>query len=134
MNYRTLSLGLASAVTTFLLVGALSISVLGGLYGDSPGVGILGVLAGLVAGLVAGGVVAAFADRPTGLTAAALVAYATFGVAFLAIAALQYINAPGADAVFTFPVHLGTSVVVAVVVAAAAFRRRGRPEVAKPSV
>lgn len=134
MNYRTLSLGLASAVTTFLLVGALSISVLGGLYGDSPGVGILGVLAGLVAGLVAGGVVATFAGRVTGLGAAALVAYAAFGVTFLAIAALQYVNVPGADAVFTFPVHLGTSAVVAMVVAAAAFLRGGRAEGAKPSV
>ena len=134
MNLRNLSLGVAAAVTTFLLAGALSISVLGGLYGDSPGVGILGVLAGLVTGLAAGVVVVLFAARLAGITAAALVAYGTFGVAFLAIAGLQYVNVPGADAVFTFPVHLATSALVAVFVAAAVFVRSEERGGAKPSV
>jgi len=134
MNLGNFSLGAASAVTTFLLAGALSISVLGGLYGDSPGVGILGVLAGLVAGVGAGVAVVLSANRLAGVPAAALVAYATFGVAFLAIAGLSYVNVPGADAVFTFPVHLGTSAVVAVVVAVGAFVRRKRQGGAKPSV
>ncbi|WP_254537584.1 permease [Halomarina litorea] len=122
MNLRTVTLGLASAVTTFLLVGAILLEVLGGLYGESPGVGILGVSVGFAAGLGAGVVVAATADRLSGVTAAALIAYGAFGVAFLAVAGLRYVNVPGADEVFTLPVHLAVSLVVALVAAALAER------------
>lgn len=128
MNARTVLFGLASAVTTFLVVGAVGIELLSGLYGESPGVGILGVALGVAVGLPAGVVVAyAFSgDRLSGVLAVALVAYGAFGVAFLTIAGLQYVNAPGADEVFTFPVHLGASVLLAVVAAVIARgRRRG---------
>jgi hypothetical protein len=134
MNLRTFSLGAASAVTTFLVVGAVTIAVLSGPFGESPGVGILGVLAGFVVGLGAGVVVAAFAGRLSGAATAALVTYATFGVAFLAIAALQYVNVPGADAVFTFPVHLAVSVLLALAAGAAVFGRFGRTPGRKPSL
>lgn len=134
MNARTVALALASAVTTFLLVGAATIALSATQFGDSPGVGILGVFAGVLGGLLALVLVAAFGGRLSGAPVAALVGYGTFGVAFLGIAGLSYVNVPGADAVFTFPVHLGTSAVLAVVAAAAAFARRGRPLRTDPSV
>jgi len=110
---RRIALGIGTAVTTFLLAAVVVIESLGG--GEAPGIGILGVLGGLVAGLLAGALVVASADRLSGVATAALATYATLGPAFVAIAGLSYANVPGADAVFTFPVHVGTSVVLAVV-------------------
>lgn len=103
---------------------ALTLVVLSGQYGESPGVGILGVFAGFLAAVVAAVAVWAFADRLSGVAAATLVAYGTFGVAFLGIAGLRYVNVPGADDLFTFPVHLGASLLVAVVVTILAGRER----------
>lgn len=60
----------------------------------------------------------------SGLAASAFVAYATFGIVFVAIAGMRYVNVPGADDVFSFPVHLGASVVAAVAVALLAGRSR----------
>ncbi len=125
MNGRTLSLGLASAVTTFLVAGAVTITLLGDLYGESPGVGIIGVAVGVIAAIAAGAAVSLAADRLSGRFETALVAYGTFGVAFLAVAGVRYVNVPGADAVFTFPVHVAVSLVVALL--AAALAGRGRP-------
>jgi len=123
MNARTVAIALGTAVTTFLLVGAVTIELLGA--GEAPGIGILGVFAGFVAGVVAGVLVAVAGDRITGLPAAALVGYATFGTTFLAIAGMSYVNVPGVDDVFTFPVRLGVSAVVAVVAAlATGYRKR----------
>lgn len=122
MNARTIVLGGGTAVTTVLFVGAATIELLGG--GEAPGIGILGVFVGLLAGLLAGGVVVVAGDRLGGLAASALVAYATFGVAVVAIAGLRYVNVPYADAVFSVPVHLGVSVLAAVVVALVAHRER----------
>jgi hypothetical protein len=115
MNARTIALGLGAAVATFLLAGAATIELLGA--GEAPGIGIIGVVVGVAAGLLAGGLVSVYAGRLSGIAASALVAYATFGVAFIAIAGLRYVNVPYADDTFTFPVHLGVSVVAAVVVA-----------------
>jgi hypothetical protein len=132
MNARNSLLGLASAVTTFLLVGAATIATLSGQYGDSPGIGIIAVFVGVVAGLLVGGGVAFAAGRLTGLARAAVVAYGTFGVTYLAVAGLSYVNVPGADDVFTFPVHLAVSLAFAA--AAAAFVGRGSPPGTRPSV
>lgn len=117
MNAGTLLLGLGIAVTTFLLAGAASIELAPAAWGDSPGVGIFAVFVGFVVGLLAGGVVAVRADRVSRVTLSALVGYAALGVAFLAIAAMSYVNVPGVDEVFTFPVQLGVSLLVAIVVA-----------------
>lgn len=122
MNIRTLALGAGTAVTTFMLAGAATIELLGA--GEAPGIGILGVLVGFIAGLLAGGVVAVAADRLSRSPAALLVGYATFGVAVLAIAGMSYVNVPGADDVFTFPVHIGVSVVVAIIAALEAWQGR----------
>ncbi|WP_324758503.1 permease [Haloarcula montana] len=115
MNPRTISLGLGTALSTFLLAGATTIELLGA--GEAPGIGILGVFVGIIAGLLAGGVVSVSADRLSGIAASALVAYATFGVAFVTIAGIRYVNVPFADDVFTFAVQIGVSVVLAVAVA-----------------
>jgi len=122
MNARTVALGAGTAMTTFLVAGAATIELLGA--GEAPAIGILGVIVGLLAGLLAGGFSGAYGDRLSGLAASALVAYATFGIAFVAIAGMRYVNVPGADDVFSFPVHLGTSVVAAVAVALLAGRSR----------
>lgn len=103
------------SVTTFLLAGAATIELLGA--GEAPAIGIIGVFVGIITGLQAGGIVSVYADRLSGIAASALVAYAMFGVAVVAIAGTRYVKVPYADDVFTFPVHIGVSVVVAVVVA-----------------
>ncbi|MFC7077535.1 permease [Haloarcula halophila] len=115
MNPRTITLGLGTALSTFLLAGATTIELLGA--GEAPGIGILGVLVGFIAGLLAGGVVSVSADRISGIAALGLVAYATFGVAFVTIAGIRYVNVPFADDVFTFAVQISVSVALAVLVA-----------------
>lgn len=124
INTRPPVLGVACGITTLLLVGALTISVLGSQYGESPGVGILGLFSGVVAGLIAAVVVGVTADRFEGWAASALVAYGTFGAAFLGIAGVQYVNVPGADDLFAFRIHLLTSLLLAVVVAGVDHRGR----------
>ncbi len=103
MNSRDVLPKLASAVTTFLLVGAATIEILSTWYGESLGIGILAGGVGVITPLFVGAVVTFTAGRLSGLRAAALVAVGAFGVAFLAIAGLSYVNVPGADEVFTFP-------------------------------
>lgn len=125
MNARRIALGAGTAVTTFLLVGAATIELLG--TGEAPATGIIGVLVGLVAGLLAGGLVGAYAERLPGIAVSPLVGYATFGVAFLVIAGMSYVNVPGADSVFSFPVHVGASAAAAVFAALLA-ARGGRGE------
>ena len=124
MDLRTPLLGVACGVTTFLLVGAGTIEALATQYGG-PGVGILGVFAGALGGLGVAVLVGVTADRLRGWAATAVVGYGAFGAGFLGVAALRYVNVPGADDLFAFPVHLATSLVVAV--AAAALDHRSRP-------
>lgn len=123
MNSRSLLLALGASVTTFLLAGAAAIESLGTAFGG-PGVGILGVAAGLFLGLLVAVAVALTAHRLPGRWRTLLAGYGSFGVAFLAVAALRYVNAPGADEAFTFPVHVATSVLVALVVVVVTGRRR----------
>jgi hypothetical protein len=127
MNPRYVLLGLASAVTTFLLAGAATIGILTTWYGESPGIGILAVGVGVIAALFVGAVVTFTGERLSGLQATALVAYGAFVVAFLGIAGLSYVNVPGADEMFTFPVHLAVSLVIAVVAAVLVSRGRIPP-------
>lgn len=121
MKVRTIVLAVGAAITTFLLVGATTIELLGA--GEAPGIGIIGVFVGFLTGLLAGAAVGAFATRLSGLAATALVGYAAFGITFMLIAGLRYVNVPGADDVFTFPVHVGISIVVAALLALSVGRR-----------
>jgi hypothetical protein len=127
MNARTIAMGIGAAITTFLLAGATKIELLGA--GEAPGIGIIGVLVGVIAGLLAGGLVSLFVDRLSGIARSVPVAYATFGAAYVVIAGMSYVNVPGADDVFTFPVHVGVSLIAAVVVALVASQGglSGRP-------
>ena len=89
MAPRYLSLGLTTGVTTFLLAGAVTVERLGAWYGDSPGVGILGISVGVVIGLLAGVVVTSSAlssdcSGTRGVWA--------FGITFLVIAGPSYAN------------------------------------------
>ncbi|MDG5776624.1 permease [Haloarculaceae archaeon H-GB2-1] len=115
MSVRTVALGVGTAVTTFLCVGAATILLLGA--GEAPGIGIVAVAVGTVVGLFAGVVVARYSGTLTGVREAVLVAYATLGIVYLGIAAMSYVNVPGVDSVFTFPVRLGVSVGAAVLAA-----------------
>lgn len=63
-------------------------------------------------------------SRRFGVWLTALIVYASFGVVFVGIAGLSYVNVPGADSVFTFPVHVGTSLLLALAAAALATHRR----------
>ncbi|MFW5896382.1 MAG: permease [archaeon] len=129
MNLRSIALGVGAAVTTFLVAGAATIELLGA--GEAPGIGIIGVFVGILAGVLPGGIVAVYAATLRGFARGVLVAYATFGVALLAIAGTSYVNVPGADAVFTVPVHLGVSILAAVVVAVLDSRRMATATPAK---
>ncbi|MFC7096481.1 permease [Halobaculum marinum] len=128
---RALPLALASAVTTLLVAGAVAIETASAAGLGGPGVGIIGVLVGLVAALVAAVVVglAVTSGRLSRNATVALVAYGTLGVVFLAVAALKYVNVPGADETFTMPVQVVVSVACAVA-AAALVARSGRPDAA----
>ncbi len=127
MDIRTIALGVGAAVTTFLFAGAATIQLLGA--GEAPGIGITAVFVGLVVGLLAGGIGSVYADNLQGFARTTLIAYATFGVAVVAIAGMSYVNVPGADDVFTFPVHIGVSILVAVVVALLDSRRAFRERI-----
>jgi hypothetical protein len=118
MNLRTLALAIGSALTTFLLVGAATIELLGA--GEAPGIGIIGVFVGFVAGTIAGGIVGGYGNRVAGVTERVLIAYATFGIVFIGLAGMRYVNVPGADDVFTFPVQIGISILGAAVLAVVA--------------
>lgn len=127
MDARTLTLGIGAAVTTFLLTAAAAIELAPSAWGDSPGVGIVAVFLGLVVGLLVGAVVAVGAVGAASLSRtgrAALVADATRGVTFFAIAAMSYVNAPGVDDLFTFQIRLGASLLVALVAGVLAVRGR----------
>jgi hypothetical protein len=118
MDLRALALAIGSACTTFLLVGAATIELLGA--GEAPGIGIIGVFVGFVAAMIAGGVVGGYGNRVVGVTERALIAYATFGIVFLGLAGMRYVNVPGADDVITFPVQIGISILGAVLLAVVA--------------
>lgn len=115
VNARALYLGVGTAITSFLLAAGMTIELLGA--GEPLGIGILGTVGAVLAGLLAGGIVAASADRVSGIGVSIFVAYATFGIVFVAIAGMRSVTATSADDVFSFPIHVGTSVMVAIAVA-----------------
>jgi hypothetical protein len=116
VNLRILALSVGAAITSFVVVGATTIELLGA--GEAPGIGIIGVFVGLVAGVIAGGLVSGYGNRIVGVTERALIGYATFGVVFVALFGMRYVNVPGADDVITFPVQIGVSLLGAAVLGA----------------
>lgn len=123
MDSRPLAVAIGAGVTTFLAVGAATIE----LVGVDIVAGIVGVLVGALAAVVAA-VLVALRGRQLGAAGQSLlVGYAAFGVTYLVLAALAYVNAPGARSVLTVRRQIAVGAVVAVVVAAVAWWRGGRP-------
>lgn len=120
-----------AGATTFLLVGATTIEAVMATIGGDIGPGIIGVVVGVLAGLVAVVAVALSWDRLANREHAVLVAYASFGLTLLMLAALSYVNVPGADEYLGFERNLVIAFVVALG-AAIAVRQRDRRAAGAP--
>lgn len=120
-----------AGATTFLLVGATTIEAVMATIGGDIGPGIIGVVVGVLAGLVAVVAVALSWDRLANREHAVLVAYASFGLTLLLLAALSYVNVPGADEYLGFERNLVIAFVVALG-AAIAVRQRDRRAAGAP--
>jgi hypothetical protein len=124
VNFQKLATVACAAVTTFLLVGAVTIEAVTAAVGGDIGPGIVGVFAGVVAGLAAATAVSlrwtVLAERARTV----LLAYAAFGLTIVFLAALSYVNVPGADAYLGLQVNLVIASVAAIVIAVARWQRR----------
>jgi len=115
-------------VTTFLVVGAATIEAVTAAVGGEIGPGIVGVLVGFVTGLALLLAVRSRWDRFTERTLTLLLAYAVFGLTVVFLAALSYVNVPGADQYLNVTLNLVIALVVALLVALAESRHWfGRP-------
>jgi hypothetical protein len=70
--------------------------------------------------------VTVFGSRLTTIPTVALVAYATFGVTFLGLVALRYVNVPSADEMLTFPIRVGFSLIFTIVTAVMTLSRHSQ--------
>jgi uncharacterized membrane protein len=126
VNLQKLATVVGAAVTTFLLVGVVTIEAVTAAVGGDIGPGIVGVFAGVVTGLAAVVAVSwrwpSLADRARTV----LLAYAAFGLTIVFLAALSYVNVPGADAYLGFEVNLVIAAVVAVAAALGRWQTRPR--------
>lgn len=124
VNYQKLATVAGAAVTTFLLVGAVTIEAVMAAVGGDIGPGIVGVFAGVVAGLAAATAVSlrwtVLAERARTV----LLAYAAFGLTIVFLAALSYVNVPGADTYLGLQVNLVIAAVVAVAAAIGRWQTR----------
>lgn len=117
MNPRKPLAAVGSAATTFLVVGAVVIEVATAATGADVAPGIVGVAVGVLAAIAALVLVAWRWDGLGDTARNVLLGYAAFGLAFLCLSALSYVNVPGARAYLSVPLSAGISAVVAVVVA-----------------
>jgi len=107
---------IGAAVTTLLVVGAVVIEAVSAVTGADVGPGIVGVGVGALAAIAALALVAWRWGRLGETTRHLLLGYAAFGLAFLFLSALSYVNVPGARATLSVPINAGISAVVAVAV------------------
>lgn len=132
MNYPKLVAVVGAAVTSFLVVGAVTIEAVTVVTGGDIGPGIIGVLAGVVAGSVGAWAVqwrwVALAEGWRAL----LLAYGSVGLTLVFLAFLSYINTPGVDEFLGFQRNLAVAVTVAIV-AAAGYWRWGQSGAATPA-
>ena len=126
MDGRMLLAAIGSGVTTLLLVGAIVIEAVAGATGADVGPGIVGVAVGVLAALVALVLVVARWSRLSATARHLVLGYAAFGLAFLGLSALSYVNVPGARQVLSVPLNAGIALVVAVLVAAVSQLRTRR--------
>lgn len=124
MTLRSIVAALGSAVTTFLVVGAVVIEALTAATGADVGPGIVGVGLGAIAAIAALVLVRVVWGRLGETAHWTLLGYAAFGLAFLVLAALSYVNVPGARASLSVPLNAGIAALVAVAVAVAGLQRR----------
>lgn len=117
MDGSQLLAAVGSALTTLLLVGAVVIEAVAAVTGADVGPGIVGVAVAALAALVVLVLVAARWDRLPWTARPFVLGYAAFGLAFLALAALSYVNVPGARQHLSVPLNAGISIVVAALVA-----------------
>jgi hypothetical protein len=109
MNARTLLTAVGAGTTTFLLVAVLVIELL-----DVAFSAMVGLPVGLLAGLAVSVALWLSADGLSPGARRAATAYATFGLAVLALLALRYVNV-GRRAL-SFEVIVGTGLAAVVVV------------------
>lgn len=124
MRPRRLLVGLGTAVTTALLVNLAGQRLLPSVVGAGFDVATLSLVLGILAGLVVGGLVAFETGLLSQVLRAGLVAYAVFGVVYVALWWAADVDLVGAASMLTGPVHLGASLALAVVAAVLVIRRR----------
>jgi len=129
MTPRHLLAALGAAATTFLLVGAVVIEVVSAATGADVGPGIVGVGVGALAAIAALALVSWRWNRLSEAAQHLVLGYAAFGLAFLLLSALSYVNVPGARTYLSVPLNAGIAAVVAVVVALGLRWLDGRPPV-----
>jgi hypothetical protein len=112
VNYRRLATAIGAGFTTFLLVGATVIELVGG----EIGAGIVGVFAGFVAALIAVVVVFVSWSRIGPRLRPLLAGYAAFGLAFFAVWFLRYGHVANLDEYVDIPGQLGIALAVGIAV------------------
>lgn len=119
MTTRTIVAAAGSAATTFLLVGAAVIEAVTAATGADIGPGIVGVGLGALAAIVAFVLVSIRWSRLGTVEQWILLGYAAFGLSFLFLSALGYVNVPGARTTLSVPLNAAIAAVVAIAVAIA---------------
>jgi hypothetical protein len=112
MNLRRLATAVGSGTSTFLIVGAAVIE----LVGVDIAAGIVGVFSGFIAALVATASVFGWWGRIGSSLRRVLDAYAAFGLAFVFVWFLRYGHVANLDDVVDVPGQLAIAVVVAIAV------------------
>lgn len=116
MTIRSLVAAIGGAASTFLIVGAVVIEAVTAATGADIGPGIIGVGVGAIAA-IAVLVVISIRWSQLGVTGQwLLLGYAAFGLSFLFLSALSYVNVPGARATLSVPLNAGIAAVVAVTI------------------
>ena len=116
MTARSLVAAIGGAASTFLIVGAVVIEAVTAATGADIGPGIIGVGVGAIAAIAAL-VVVSIRWGHLGVTGQwLLLGYAAFGLSFLFLSALSYVNVPGARATLSVPLNAGIAAVVAVTI------------------
>lgn len=129
MNLRKLLVGSGVAITTFVLVATLGVDLLTPVLEATTAAELVSIALGIVLAIAAGALVSFKAALLSRMAWASLVAYAAFGVTYLAIWSAVMLGTVS-DVAVNGAVHLGSSLVVALLVAAIYLRRRSRKRVA----
>jgi len=119
VNYRRLATAIGSGFSTFPIVGAAVIELVGG----DIGAGIVGVFAGFIAALTAVVVVFATWSRIGPRLRPLLDGYAAFGLAFFAVWFLRYGHVANLDEYVDIPGQIGIALAVGIAVSVISWLR-----------